>query len=252
MACSRVKLLLACICQAVYMLVPPVRGLSSHGSDGSGFDSGDCRGSCMMIIKMGTELPTRCYHVQASESLEGFPHNTPAQACEAPKLLFMETQTVSHPSLEASSDAAEPDLFTIEAAEHWNHHCWISRWIKAAVKAKQSNVDVLCCRASSTPNVCWNHENREGHIKAKASWKLLEMDWGCSTCFGSAPQACVGEGLMVTWAPVPGKDGLRASSPSSRSASKILELKTVTGNVLLSNSTKCCQHWRYFRFLWWC
>lgn len=95
MACSRFKLQLACICQAVYTSIPPVRGLSSHGSDGSGFDSGDCRGSCRMIIKMGTELPTRCYHVQASESLEGFPHNTPAQACEAPKLLSMETQTTS-------------------------------------------------------------------------------------------------------------------------------------------------------------
>lgn len=49
-----------------------------------------------MIITTGTEPPTRCYHIQASLRLEGFPHNTSAQTFKAPtKLHFTETQTAS-------------------------------------------------------------------------------------------------------------------------------------------------------------
>lgn len=83
-AYSHFKLLRVCRCWVVYLSIPPARRISSHGNNSFGFDSRDRSGFCRMIITTGTEPPTRCYHIQASLRLEGFPHNTSAQTFKSP------------------------------------------------------------------------------------------------------------------------------------------------------------------------
>lgn len=62
----------------------------------------------------------------------------------------------------------------------------------------------------------WSSWKLRWCMKSQRKWS--ESFWnglGCTTCFGNTSRACVGEELSVTWARIPGKDGLCASAQAA-------------------------------------
>lgn len=62
----------------------------------------------------------------------------------------------------------------------------------------------------------WSSWKLRWCMKSQKKWS--ESFWnglGCTTCFGNTSRACVGEELSVTWARIPGKDGLCASAQAA-------------------------------------